>query len=84
MSSILPAWLLFSISLSYYAGLWLITVSAILFSVPGKYYSLDTLKALKALPGAFMIMFSLLFRLRGADRSFIHTPHGTIESNKII
>jgi cellulose synthase/poly-beta-1,6-N-acetylglucosamine synthase-like glycosyltransferase len=81
---ILPSRSLFSIPLSMYAALWLITWFSILISVPRKFYSKDTFIALKALPGAFIIMFGLLFRLRGADKSFIHTPHGTIESNKIL
>ena len=66
-----PSWL--------YALLLLATATAILVSVPGKHYSRETLKAIGSLPGAFLVMFSLLFRLRGAGKTFIHTPHGTTQ-----
>ena len=56
--------------------LWIMTVSALLFSVPRKFYNRETLRALKALPRAFFIMFSLLFKLKGAGKTFIHTEHG--------
>jgi cellulose synthase/poly-beta-1,6-N-acetylglucosamine synthase-like glycosyltransferase len=59
--------------------LWTMTFLALLFSVPRKFYNRDTLKAIKILPRAFLIMFSLLFKLKGADRKFIHTEHGTHE-----
>lgn len=68
---------------SFYLGLWMMTVIPIIVSVPRKYYTKDTLKALGSLPGAFIIMFGLLFKLRGAKKSFIHTPHGAIETHKI-
>jgi hypothetical protein len=34
------------------------------------------LKALLDLPGIFVRMFMLLFKLKNANKKFIHTPHG--------
>jgi hypothetical protein len=31
------------------------------------------------LPTVFIKMFKLLFRLKGADKTFIHTPHGVTQ-----
>ena len=71
----LDTWL--SIPLSAWMILWSLTIVALLISVPRKYYNMNTLLALKELPGAFITMFSLLFKLKGADKNFIHTTHGT-------
>lgn len=65
-----------------YAALWAGTLAALLTAVPRRFYNAGTLRALRSLPGAFMIMLLLLFRLRGAGKSFIHTPHGTTEPHK--
>jgi hypothetical protein len=50
---------------------------AFIFSIPGKFYSLQTLKAIFTLPKAFFIMLFSLFKLKGANKKFIHTEHGT-------
>ncbi|MBS9460945.1 glycosyltransferase [Flagellimonas sp. 389] len=63
----------------WYAVL-LLTVVAFSFAVPKKFYSLQTLKALLTLPKAFLLMFLSLFKLKGANKKFIHTEHGTINS----
>lgn len=47
-----------------------------LLSIPGRFYTRDTAKALAALPNAFFLMFLSLFRLKGANKTFIHTEHG--------
>jgi cellulose synthase/poly-beta-1,6-N-acetylglucosamine synthase-like glycosyltransferase len=67
----------FSIPLPAWMILWSVTFVSLLVSVPRKFYNMSTLRALKELPGAFFTMFSLLFKLRGADKTFIHTTHGT-------
>lgn len=52
-------------------------VIAFLFSIPGKFYNKHTLQALATLPKAFVSMFASLFKLKGANKKFIHTEHGT-------
>lgn len=53
-----------------------ISLLSIMLAVPGKFYTRRTLIALFALPKAFGLMLLALFRLRGANKRFIHTRHG--------
>ena len=50
-------------------------------AVPRNFYNKQLLRALASLPKAFGIMLLLLFRLKGADKSFIHTPHSSTETS---
>ncbi len=54
----------------------LLVVFAFLFSIPKRFYSAKTLKAVLTLPKAFFLMFKSLFKLKGANKKFIHTEHG--------
>jgi len=56
--------------------LFVVNTTAILLSIPGEFYSKKMLKALLDLPGIFVRMFMLLFKLKNANKKFIHTPHG--------
>ena len=64
------------------SNLWLalaiVTVIAFVMAVPKKFYTANTLMAVLTLPKAFVIMFLSLFRLKGANKKFIHTQHGTV------
>nr|WP_299383044.1 glycosyltransferase [Allomuricauda sp.] len=53
-------------------------VLAYALAVPKAYYNKQTLGALLTLPKAFVLMFLSLFKLKGANKKFIHTQHGTI------
>ncbi|WP_017729959.1 glycosyltransferase [Nafulsella turpanensis] len=53
---------------------------AFLLAVPKEFYTKKLLWALLSLPKAFGIMFLLLFKLRNADKTFIHTPHSSSET----
>ncbi|MFD0798328.1 glycosyltransferase [Maribacter chungangensis] len=55
-------------------------VVAFLCAVPRVFYNGKTLNALLTLPKAFALMFLSLFKLKGANKKFIHTQHGTINS----
>ncbi|WP_422858846.1 glycosyltransferase [Flagellimonas sp. S174] len=61
-------------------GTLLLTIFAFAFSVPKKYYNGKTLQAILTLPKAFFLMFLSLFKLKGANKKFIHTEHGTINT----
>ena len=61
----------------YWWLLLIVTYLAILISVPPKYFNKQFLKAVCSLPMAFLSMLKLLFKLKGANKSFIHTPHGS-------
>lgn len=58
-----------------WVALWVLVFLTFLFSTPRKFYNFNTLKALFSLPKAFFIMFLSLFKLKGANRRFIHTAH---------
>ena len=70
------SWLLISPSL------WLVTfilvILAFVMAVPRKFYNLETARAVLTLPRAFGVMFLSLFKLKGANKKFIHTQHGTV------
>jgi cellulose synthase/poly-beta-1,6-N-acetylglucosamine synthase-like glycosyltransferase len=51
-------------------------ITALALSVPRKFYNKKTLIAIFSLPKAFFIMFLTLFKLKGANKKFIHTKHG--------
>jgi cellulose synthase/poly-beta-1,6-N-acetylglucosamine synthase-like glycosyltransferase len=62
-----------------YSRYWVILITACLlsfiFSVPKSFYNATTLRALVSLPkGMFMMLFSLL-KIKGANKTFIHTKH---------
>jgi len=67
-----------------FIALFAIQIVALMMAVPKMYYNKDSLKALMSLPYSFMLMFLNIFKLRGADKKFIHTPHqvGTKKDSK--
>lgn len=48
-----------------------------LLAVPRKFYNADTLKAVLTLPKGFVLMLISLLTIKGANKKFIHTEHGT-------
>lgn len=58
-----------------------LVILAFLFSIPAKFYNSKTLYAILTLPKAFFLMFASLFKLKGANKRFIHTEHGSDDSN---
>jgi cellulose synthase/poly-beta-1,6-N-acetylglucosamine synthase-like glycosyltransferase len=52
-------------------------------SIPRKFYTMQMIKAFMQLPKAFFGIFMALFKMRGATKTFIHTPHTSDESEKI-
>ncbi len=62
---------------------WLLSgclVLALAVAIPRALYTWQLLKAMIDLPLTFGAMFLNLFRLKGANRNFIHTRHGIKES----
>lgn len=52
--------------------------------LPRNFYNRDLVNALLNLPGVFLRMFMLLFKLKGANKTFIHTTHTNSEvKNKL-
>ena len=61
----------------YWIAVFVIVDLAFILSIPSKFYNRQTLNALLTLPKAFTSMFLSLFKLKGANKKFIHTQHGT-------
>lgn len=62
----------------YWIVLVIACVLSFVFSVPKSFYNLKTLSALASLPkGMFMMMLSLL-KIKGANKTFIHTQHTSV------
>lgn len=64
---------------------WIVLMSmnilAMAFAIPRRFYNRRLLESVVLVPRLFVKMFLLLFKLKGANKSFIHTPHGRIEMN---
>jgi cellulose synthase/poly-beta-1,6-N-acetylglucosamine synthase-like glycosyltransferase len=67
------------VSVYSWTVVFVVTVIAFLLSIPKSFYNTSTLKAMLSLPSAFLRMALLLFKLKGANKKFIHTNHGTIK-----
>lgn len=82
IQTLFPIWtkaqLLFDFSSWFF--IWLLCLLAFLFSIPRAYYNKRTAGALMGLPRGFIVMFMSLFRLKGANKRFIHTSHGVDET----
>jgi cellulose synthase/poly-beta-1,6-N-acetylglucosamine synthase-like glycosyltransferase len=59
-----------------WAGLFLLNTISIFVSIPREFYTKQMVVAVASIPMLFVKMFLLLFRLKGANKKFIHTPHG--------
>lgn len=61
------------------AAAWLITmallITSLLLPLPKKFYTTYFFTAVKALPQVLGIMVALVFKLKGANKTFIHTRH---------
>jgi len=66
-----------AVSYTSWIALWVSVVVAFVLAIPLKFYNYQIFKALITLPKAFFSMFASLFKLKGANKKFIHTVHGT-------
>ncbi|MFZ4545788.1 MAG: glycosyltransferase [Bacteroidales bacterium] len=68
----------------WYNLLWLkllgLVILAFLFSVPGSFYNMETLKAMLSLPKGMLLMLGSLLKIRGANKQFIHTKHSAVKT----
>jgi len=66
------------------SSFWLVNLSMVIgaffLSLPKSFYNFNTLKALLYIPNAFIRMLMLLFKLKGANKKFIHTSHRVIKN----
>lgn len=76
----------FASSLSYnykwWPGLLVANIVFTLIAVPRSYFSLQLLDTIKELPTVFVRMIALLFKLKGANENFLHTPHTISDTSR--
>lgn len=63
----------------YWVSLFALTVVALLFSIPKKFYNIKTFRALLRVPQGFILMIISLLKIKGASKKFLHTTHGHSE-----
>ena len=56
---------------------WQVSILTFILTIPAKFCNFNTLRAILTLPKAFFLMFLSLLKIRGANKKFIHTEHGT-------
>ncbi len=61
--------------------IWIMGYLAIVISIPRKLWNKRLLRAILNLPSGILAMFRALMGVKGANRSFIHTPHGDSDTN---
>lgn len=59
----------------YWILLCITCVLSFIFSIPKSFYNVKTLNALASLPKGMIVMLLSLFKLKGANKTFIHTEH---------
>jgi len=57
----------------------ILNIASIAFAIPARLYNIELLKSFLLVPSIFLKMFVLIFKLKGANKTFIHTPHGQVE-----
>ena len=57
----------------------ILNLAAMALAIPLRLYNWQLFKSAILLPKIFVKMFNLLFKLKGANKSFIHTPHGVTQ-----
>ena len=55
--------------------LFLCCILSFAFAVPKSFYNIQTLKALASLPKGMFVMLRSLLKIKGANKTFIHTQH---------
>ncbi len=58
-------------------GVLAICILTFIVTVPLRFYNFNTLKAVLTLPKAFILIILSLLKIKGANKKFIHTEHGT-------
>ncbi len=73
-------WFIFGIFLTpLWLTLFALFLIGFLVAIPRKFYNVQTLKAIRQIPLGVFLMAKNFFKLKGANKKFIHTEHGLIE-----
>ncbi len=65
----------------WFLGLLALNLLAMWVALPRRFYHPKYFKAVLYFPSVFMLMFMNFFKLKGANKTFIHTPH-QVKSDK--
>ena len=60
-----------------------LNIAAMAFAVPARFYNKNLLKSILLVPAIFFKMLKLVFRMKGANKAFIHTPHGQMAHQEV-
>jgi cellulose synthase/poly-beta-1,6-N-acetylglucosamine synthase-like glycosyltransferase len=71
-----PTWEFLAIDFMKWLYVWVLTILAMMLSIPRKLYTRKTFLAILSLPWGFWIMLRSLLKIKGANKTFIHTQHG--------
>jgi cellulose synthase/poly-beta-1,6-N-acetylglucosamine synthase-like glycosyltransferase len=66
---------IFIVGFADWAVLAALYYSAFIIAIPGKFWNKQTAQAFLSLPKTFFVMVSAMFKVKGANKRFIHTPH---------
>lgn len=69
------------LSLKWWISL-VVLIATLCIAIPGKLWDKPLLKAISEVPLLFIMMAANLFRIKGADKKFIHTEKGYENSNR--
>jgi cellulose synthase/poly-beta-1,6-N-acetylglucosamine synthase-like glycosyltransferase len=67
---------------NYWIALAVTCVLSFVCSVPKSFYNLNTLNAFALLPKGMLMMLLSLLKIKGANKTFIHTQHGSSSEQK--
>lgn len=62
--------------------LWAMVNFSIMISIPRKFWNKQLFKAILGLPRGFILMFLTLLKIKGANKTFIHTTHSANKVDK--
>lgn len=57
------------------------TIGTFMLSIPKTHYNKETLYAIKSIPKGVILMLRSLFKIKGANKTFLHTQHTTTHFN---
>jgi len=66
----------------YFLVLLALNILAMWIALPRRFYHPKYFKAILYFPSVFMLMFMNFFKLKGANKTFIHTPHQVNQDKK--
>lgn len=67
------------IPFAYWLLMWVLNILSLLLPLPAVFYTRYFFTAVAGLPRAVYIMVALVFKLKGANKTFIHTQHTKTE-----